>query len=501
MVESRFIRALCLAGVVFALCASARAQLLDDGSAAAPAPTLHIGSVEVSGDLRVRADAWNWFYQNQRVRYGFGESMLRLDLRQHRRNFDWNIELAQPTLIGLPRDASYRGTDVPLGLGGTYFLANGSGQNTASLYVKQGYVRFRGLLHNGDTLQLGRFTFGEGSEGQAKDATLLWLIHERVAQRLVGDAYWTPASRSFDGIHFSDNLGPRSNVTFLAARPTQGVYRLNGNGELDVNLLYASYTRDLPTRRTASEFRLFSAGYFDNRNVLKVDNRPLAAREADTRSVRIGTYGMHYALVFPVAKLGRWDFLHWSAYQTGSWGMLEHRAWIATAEAGWQPPTFWLLKRLRPWLRAGALSTSADGNPDDGKHATFFQMLPTDRQYARLPFYTLQNVEDYTGQLILRPTQKLWIRSEVHKVKLHGHNDLWYQGSGAYDNATFGFTGLPAEARGGLADFVDGSVDYQPSANFGMTGYMGALSGKATMTAASKGRKAGMAYLEFRYRF
>jgi hypothetical protein len=65
----------------------------------------------------------------------------------------------------------------------------------------------------------------------------------------------------------------------------------------------------------------------------------------------------------------------------------------------------------------------------------------------------------------------------------------------------FGFTGLKAEARGGLADFVDGNVDYQASSKLGVSAYVGALSGKATMTAINKGRKAGMAYLEFRYHF
>lgn len=472
-----------------------------DQSTQNPPPTLHFGTIDVSGEVRVRAEGWNWFYKDDRTRYAFGETLLNLAFSQHRHNFDWKIELSQPTLLGLPNDAFFPGTRIPLGLGGTYFSANNSDRNAANLYLKQAYVSFGGLARNGGSLQLGRFDFAEGLEGRSRDASLTWLKRERISQRLIGDSYWTAAGRSFDGIHFSDDLGTNNNLTFLAARPTEGVYQLDGMGEVNVNILYASYTREFPTRNTASEGRVFALGYFDSRNVLKVDNRPLALREADGQPIRIGTFGFDYLLTFPILKLGHWDLLVWAAGQTGDWGTLHHHAGAVTAEAGWQPPTPWLLKWLRPWLRAGALSASADGNPFDNKHTTFFQMLPTDRQYARLPFYTMQNVEDYTAQAILRPTDKLWLRSELHKVKLHGHNDLWYQGSGAYDNSNFGYEGLPAGARGGLADFVDFSADYQSAGGLGVSAYIGALSGKASMTDLPRGRKAGMAYLEFRYRF
>ncbi len=465
--------------------------------------SLHLGTISVSGNVRLRGEGWNWFYQNSpTTRYGFGETLLNVAFSQHRQKFDWKIELSQPTLIGLPDDAFFPGTQIPLGLGATYFVANNFNRNGASLYLKQGYISLPGLTHNGGVLQLGRFDFAEGNEGRTSDNTLMFLKQQRIAQRLIGDSYWTPASRSFDGIHFSDDFGSQNNVTFVAARPTRGTYQLNGMGEVNVDLLYASYTREFPTRRTASEARVFAVGYFDERDdVLKTDNRPLAAREADHEPIRVGTLGFDYILNFPIIKIGRWDILVWAAGQTGDWGTLHHHAAAVTAEGGWQPPRVWLLKYLRPWLRSGALMASADGDPNDAKHTTFFQMLPTDRQYARLPFYTLQNVEDYTGQLILRPSDKLWLRSELHKVKLHGHNDLWYQGSGAYQNTSFGFEGLPSKARGGLADFVDFSVDYKTATGFGISAYVGALSGKATMTNSLKGRKAGMTYLEFNYQF
>jgi len=487
--------------ILLAVAQPATAESPESPAASSPPASHQIGSVTISGEIRARGEGWNWFYHDNRQRYAFGETLLNLALSQHRGNFQWKIELAQSSLLNLPQVPSFPGAQAQFGLGGTYASANNFNRNAAALYVKQAYVSFTGLRHNGGSLQLGRFDFAEGLEGQAHDASLVWLKRERVAQRLIGDSYWTAAGRSFDGVHFADVLGEKNTVTFVAARPTQGVYQLNGMGEVNVNVLYASFTRELPTRRTASEARVFALGYFDNRDVIQVDNRPLAVREADTQGLRIATFGMNYLLLFPIRKLGHWDLLAWTAGQTGDWGVLHHHAGAVTAEAGWQPPTVWLLKRLRPWLRAGALSASADGNPNDGKHTTFFQMLPTDRQYARLPFYTLQNIEDYTAQVILRPSDKLWLRSELHKVKLHGHNDLWYQGSGAFQNTSFGYEGLPAKALGGLADFVDFSLDYRPTSGLGCAAYMGALSGKATMTDLPRGRKAGMAYLELSYRF
>ena len=489
--------------IAILLTAMAKVAAAEDAvSSALTPPSPHrFGTLEVTGEIRTRAEGWNWFYRDRRARYAYGESLLQMALSQHRKNFDWKLELAQSTLISLPEGAFFPGTRVPLGMGGVYFAANNFHRNVASLYLRQGYVLVSGLGGNGGSLQMGRFDFVEGLEGRSADASLAWLKRERIAQRLIGNSYWTAAGRSFDGIDFSENLGAKNNVTFLAARPTKGVYQLDGMGEVDVNVLYASYTRELPTQKTGAEIRLFGVGYFDARNVLKVDNRPLAVREADNHSIRIGTFGMDYVLIFPIHSLGRWDFLLWTAGQTGDWGVQHHHAGAVTAEAGWQPPAKWMLKWLRPWLRAGALTTSADGDGHDAKHTTFFQILPTERQYARLPFYTLQNVEDYTGQVILRPSDKIWLRSELHKVKLHGRNDLWYQGSGAYQNTSFGYEGLPAKAEGGLADFLDLSVDYRPATGLGFSAYLGVLSGKATMTDLLRGRKAGMAYLEFSYRF
>jgi len=245
-----------------------------------------------------------------------------------------------------------------------------------------------------------------------------------------------------------------------------------------------------------SELRMFSAGYHDGRGVLKTDNRPLALREADTANIRIGTFGGHFMSAWDT-PVGKWDALLWGAAQTGRWGVLDHRADVIDVELGWHPPGIW----GKPWLRASAFRGSGDPNPNDNLHQTFFQMLPTSRQYARIPFYNFQNTLDFTGQLIMQLHPRVMLHSQIHKVKLAKAADLWYQGTGAFQNSSFGYIGIASGGHGGLANYLDTSVQYKTTSHLQMTFYVGALSGKAVMTSLTHGRKGGMAYIEMLYSF
>ena len=458
---------------------------------------IRVGSLMVSGEIVGRGQGWNWFLGDTRTRYAFGNSLLRLGISQQRSMLGWKIELAQPALYSLPNDAFQPGTGFPLGIGATYFAANGGHRNVAGIFVKQAYLSFRGINHNGGTFRLGRFQFADGLEKVPAAKDLAWLKRERIAQRLVGDADWTGIGRSLDGVQLSDEIGSKTNLTLLAGRATRGVWQTDGMGEMNVDVMYGSYTRELAALHTASEVRLFALGYHDGRDVLKVDNRPLAARTADTENIRIGTFGLSYALVVPMRYVGKWDVVAWGAEQFGHWGVLNHRADAGLFELGWRPPIPW----VHPWLRAGAFYATGDGNPNDRRHTTFFQPLPTQEQYARIPFYALENSEDYTGQVIFQPSHKLELRSEVHKVKLHSVNDLWYQGTGAFQNTSFGYDGLPNNGHKGLGNYVDTSVDYQATAHFRLRCYIGAFSGKGATTERLTGRKGGFTYLEIAYKF
>lgn len=482
--------------LIFLLFASkAFSQQPDETFDATPKP-IRLGSLTLSGELRGRGQGWNWFSGDDRVKYAFGDSLLTLSISQQRSKLDWKIEVSQSALYNLPADAIGDG-GVPLGLGGIYFGANGNHRNSASVFVKQAYLSVRGIDRNGGVLQLGRFEFSDGLEKIPEASDLAWIKRQRIAHRLIGDSYWTDIGRSLDGIHFYDNIGNKTNLTFVAARATRGVWQTDGSGETDVDILYAAYTREFPTTNTAGELRVFGLGYHDGRGLLKADNRPLSIRLSDRENIRIGTFGVSYAIAAPIRYTGKWDLMAWGAEQIGHWGVLHHRANSGTVEMGWRPPVPW----VHPWIRAGAFFASGDGNPSDNNHTTFFQPLPTEQLYARLPFYTLQNTEDYMAQVIVKPTRKLELRSEVHKVKLHAVNDLWYLGTGAFQNTSFGYIGLPNNGHRGLGNYVDFSSDYQVSSEWSVRGYIGALSGKGAMTNQLRGRKGGFAYLDVVYRF
>ncbi len=104
---------------------------------------------------------------------------------------------------------------------------------------------------------------------------------------------------------------------------------------------------------------------------------------------------------------------------------------------------------------------SGDGNPDDNRHETFFQILPTPRPYAMFPFFNMMNTEDAFGALILRPHAKVTISSSAHSLRLTNANDLWYSGGGAYQPWTFGYTGRAVSGNRSLANLYDTSVEYR----------------------------------------
>jgi hypothetical protein len=362
--------------------------------------------------------------------------------------------------------------------------------------VKQAFVNFKHLGPAG--LKLGRFEYFDGLEVTPKDPLLAKVIQTRISSRLISNFAFTAVQRSFDGVQLSMNSG-QNNFTFFGARPTQGVYQVKGMDELDVDTYYGAYTRSVTTAQSAGELRVFALGYIDHRTlVLKTDNRPAGIRAADTGKIEIATWGADYAHVVNTTDAGKFDFLAWGAVQTGSWGSLAQRAGAFVGEAGWQPP----VKVLKPWISAGYSYGSGDGNPNDSHHGTFFQDLPTPRQYARFPFYNMMNNEDLYGSLNLRPLSRLGLRSEVHTLRLANAADLWYSGGGAFQPKTFGYTGRPSNGNRGLANVWDISADYQITRSFSTTFYYGHAWGKGVISAIyPKDADGQLIFLETNFHF
>ncbi len=431
--------------------------------------------LKVDTSWRVRGEHWDFFEApNADNRYSFLGSLLRVGISGQGKGQDWRIELAQASLVGLPDNAR------PPSHGATYRAVNR--ERDGSLFVKQLFWRWRSPSRS---LLLGRFEFADGSERIPKDPTLHWLRRQRIQERLIGPFGFTHITRSFDGV-----LGvweqPQGTLTLALFRPTKGAFDLRANDQLTrVTVAYGSWTFSPDAQ---SDARLFALYYRDTRPVVKVDNRPLTDRQKDRDAISITTLGGHFLRVVPEGQ-GRTDFLAWGAWQWGDWGQLKHRGFALAAEIGHQRGNPWRL-----WLRSGAFLSTGDGNPNDGSHKTFFQVLPTPRLYARFPIYNLMNNRDLFVQLMLRPHRRLTLRLEAHRLWLSRLADLWYAGGGPFNDTVFGYAGFRGARR--LMDVLEFGVEYAADPLTTWTLYLAKAWGKDAVRANFAGTDATYAYLE-----
>ncbi len=466
------------------------AQNPPDKPAATPQP------VSFSIYDRTRVDSWQWFAAPpESETYGYAESLLRIGVAQKLDRWDWQFELAQPAILDAPTNAvSPVSAQGQLGLGGTYYASNGNNDYPAAAFLKQGFVRYR-FSGPDRNVRLGRFEFFEGQETRPANATIAWLQTNRIAQRLIGNFGFSNAQRSFDGLNGQYTAGPWT-ATAMAARADQGVFNMNGNPELNVDIQYLALTRSAAGGHVLA--RAFGMDYHDGRTgITKTDNRPLAVREADHRNIRLGTYGGDLLAAVPAGP-GTFDFVFWGALQNGNWGVQSDSAGAAAVEGGYRLTSV----RSSPWLRAGWFRSTGDNNPDDNQHNTFFQILPTPRVYARTPFYNLMNSTDEFVQFVDQPARKVNLRADLHGLQLTSSKDLWYQGGGAFDNKVFGFVGRPANGHSSMASLLDVSADWQATHKVALNFYYGNTWGKSVPAAIyPTGHDLQYGYAEMVYRW
>jgi hypothetical protein len=483
--------------VQFALAACAAfGQSAGGGNAADP---ITLGGVTVTGSLRARLYGWDWFQPAAGDNsYVYTGNLLRLGFSQTRETWDWNAEFAVPFILGLPANPTGTGAQQgALGFGSNYLTANNGAKSTAMIFPKQLYFRLDGMAGiKAQTLKIGRFEFNDGSEITPKNATLAALKRDRVNQRLIGTFGFSDVGRSFDGLHYA--LGNASdNLTFVAAIPTRGVFQTDGWGWNRVGFGYASYTHEWGSGKHSADTRIFAIEYDDWRHILKTDNRPTAVKRGDTENIRINTFGGHSVHALETSA-GTLDLLVWGAVQTGRWGTQQQQSAAYDVEGGFQPK---ILPKLKPWLRAGHFWGSGDSNPNDNKHETFFQILPTPRPFARFPFFNMMNNEDTFGILILRPHAKVTVSSEFHSLRLSDVNDLWYSGGGAFQPWTFGYSGRSTSGKGSLGNLYDTNVEYRMNRKLTFTGYFGYTQGLAAMEQIyPQGKDGKFGYLEVLFR-
>jgi len=473
-------------GVAFAIGCHAQAQ---------PSPQTSSSDIRFSGSLRARSETWDWFDTPAAdPNYTFFAYLLRFNLSQKKQKWEWQVDFAQPLLANLPSQSNAPPPQGQLGLGASYFAANRD-STPVGLFLKQGYVRFKSIFGDKPSnLRFGRFEFVDGAEKTPRDATLAALVRDRIAHRLVGNFGFSHVGRSFDGAQYTRETAA-TNFTLVAARATNGVFQVNGWGDLNTDINYGAVTRNFG-KISPGEWRLFALGYHDGRPVLKTDNRSAALRAADHQNIRITSLGGDYLQTIKAGPTTI-DALLWGVGQFGHWGALDHRAGAIALEGGIQPG--W---KLKPWIRGGYFFGSRDQNPSDGKHGTFFQVLPTPRIYARFPFYNLMNNQDAFAEIILRPDSRWTIRSDAHFLRLSSSNDLWYLGGGAFQPNTFGFVGRPSSGSRSLANVYDLSVDYQMNEHITLTGYYARAAGKTVIEKIyPQGKTGQFVYAELNWKF
>ncbi len=477
-------------------CATFLTSLACIAQSAAPAKPLPTSPVSITVYDRTRINAVQWFTATPTAeRYGYLESLVRIGIAQKRKTFDWQLELTQPSVLLLPNDAVSAVTaQGQLGLGGTYFAANNSQTNNAAAALKQGFIRFHGS-NPGRSLRIGRFEFFDGQETTPKDKDLLYLQTNRMTARMIGNFGFSTGQRSFDGIDGHYN-GKTWDLTAMAARADQGVFNMNANPELNVDLQYLAFSKY--GFKDHLLWRVFAMDYHDGRTGLtKTDNRALAVRQTDHKNIRLGSYGADFLTTMPMGK-GKFDLLAWGVLQNGNWGVQNHHGGAVAVEGGYHATQL----RTAPWLRGGFVRSTGDNNPTDDQHNTFFQVLPTPRTYARFPFYNMMNSKDQFVQWMDKPTKKLDIRTDLHFLQLTSNTDLWYQGGGAYDNKVFGVVGRPANLHSSFSSVFDASADYQLTTGIALTAYYSHAWGKSVVAAIYPvGKTAQYGFLEMTYKW
>jgi hypothetical protein len=427
--------------------------------------------------------------------YTFVGDRAELGVRVAGSRFDLSGAFNYVRLENLPEDAIGPGG---LGAGAFYFAATGL-RYSYQLYLGELMVRVKSADER-LSLSVGRMPFGRLRPALPKTqpgfappgSSLARVGDERLEGRLLGNFEWSYYQRRFDGVRF-DLDRPDWHVTGGVFVPTQGGFEESANLSMPkLQVATGSFTH----KSARAEWQAFAHLYRDRRSppMAVVDNTFSPDRPVDVTVLAVGT---SHARVAPTAA-GELDTVLWGSVQVGDWYGTSHRAGSVAAEAGHR----WTQAPLKPWLRGGLLWASGDGDGGDRRHRTFFQMLPSSRQYALSSVYAQMNVRDAFVQAWIEPS-RVSARIEVHAVALASGADLWYQGSGATSSSGryFGFSGRAAGGASSLGTVLEGTVDVPIMNHWSVNGYAGSMWAGDVVRQQFTGKRLTFWYLENVIRF
>jgi Alginate export len=437
--------------------------------------------------LATRVESWSFF---EPVRgggdptYTFLGNRATLGARLTTPHFDLDGAFQYVQLIRLPENSIGPGA---LGNGALYYFSAGT-REAYQLYFKTMTARLKGLLP-GLSFSAGRMNYTSGAESSSGDPSIEAVKRLRLDARLIGNFEWSIVQRSFDGGRI-DVDRERWSATAAVLFPTQGGYEESANLTITALRIRTAAVTLKPALVPHSDIQVFGYQYSDHRGILvRPDN---SGRMSDAADINLTTIGASHVGVFPVRR-GRLDTVLWAAAQAGDWYELSHRAFSIAAEAGYRVSTPAAL-----WIRAGVQHASGDRDPRDGRHGTFFQMVPSIDRYSRSTTYAHMNLRDVFADVSLRPVPRLTIRGDVHRLVLPEAADRWYSGSGATARTGlyFGYSSRPSSGATDLGTIVEGSADLSLRRDWSVNGYFGWMKGGEVVRRLFTGERLRFFYLE-----
>jgi hypothetical protein len=454
---------------------------------AAPPETWRASAVNVT-----RIESWRFFEPpagGGDPAYTFLSNRLRVEGRRRWPRVEITVAAQYAGQMNLPTSATGPGA---LGTGALYFDQSGRRENPQELYLRYASVRFPNVVRGVD-LQLGRMGYTSGAEAPSGVPKIEAVKRQRLDSRLVGEFEWSIYQRGFDGVRV-DATRPRWRATGIAVMPTQGGFaRVAGLTITDI-VVSGGTVSSRPAAGAGlahTQVQGFGLHYHDRRPVTqRPDN---TGRPATAVDVDVATFGGVIVGAYPAGP-GEADVFGWTAAQTGQWYDDDHRAFALAAEGGYQ----WTKTPWRPWVRAGVFHASGDESASDGKHGTFFPLLPTLRRFSQTTVYGTMNLNDRFVQLLARPRPPLGLRLDVHRLALVSAADLWYGGSGATLGAgnTFGYVGRRSNGSRDLGTSVEMSADYAFTSHVSLNAFLAHMHGGPVVTGTFRGNRLWYGYVE-----
>jgi hypothetical protein len=337
------------------------------------------------------------------------------------------------------------------GAGGLYWANSGRGDDVHHDRIRQLWVQFKPISDL--SVRAGRQDIKLGTEVMYPEANWKYLKIKRVSQRLVGTVGWTHGERSNDGVTAAYDMGGH-HLYLFGAKPTTGVFDINSAYAGQNDILYggASWTAKRGTLLPNTEIRVFGIGYRDDR-----DAPDGAFAGAVNEDIDVWNVGASLIGIYPCGA-GNADLMLWGSFQWGDWQDLDHQAWAALVEAGYQ----FTEVAMKPWVRAGLNVASGDGSSTDGDNEAFFNLLPTNHlYYGFADRYALSNLINYFAQIRLKPLPKTGLDVFLHHFTKLTHDDGRRFGTGAFNKTAFGYGRVASNSHRSMGTELDIVVSHK----------------------------------------